>query len=279
MDKFLNEQLERLETETIDFYLVHALNSTLWKNVKEAGIAEFLDQAIRDGRIKHAGFSYHDTEENFKEIADGYDWSFCQIQYNYLDEGFQAGIKGLEYAAKKGLGIIIMEPLRGGKLAANLPEAVQQVFDRANPKRTPAEWALRWVWDYPEVSLLLSGMNTMEQVVENIEIARSAAEESFTWEDFSVIKEVRNIYRKRIKVDCTACNYCMPCPSGVNIPGCFTFYNNYHMFGKEEMYHRMLQPEQRASGCIECGECESHCPQSITIIEELKNVTAIFEPA
>jgi len=195
-----------------------------------------------------------------------------------LDEEFQAGKKGLEYAASKGLGLIIMEPLRGGKLAANLPEAVQNVFDSSGSKRTPAEWALRWVWDHQEVSVLLSGMNSMEQVVENIEIAQTATEDSFNSRENQIIEEVRNIYRQRIKVDCTACNYCMPCPTGVNIPGCFTFYNNYSMFGKEEMYHRMLQPEQRASGCIECGQCENHCPQSIAIIGELKNVMAIFEP-
>jgi len=278
MDKYLNEQLERLQTDTIDFYLVHALNSTLWKNVKEAGIAEFLDQAIRDGRIKHAGFSYHDKEENFNEIADGYDWSFLQIQYNYMDEEFQAGRKGLEYAAQKGLGIVVMEPLRGGKLAVNLPEDVQTVFNRAAIKSTPAEWALRWVWDHQEVSLLLSGMNSMDQVKENIKIAQTATENTFTCPERQVIEDVKNVFRQRVKVNCTECGYCMPCPSGVNIPGCFSFYNNYHVFGREEMY-RMLQPEQRASNCIECGQCETNCPQSIEIIEELKNVRAIFEPA
>jgi len=278
MDRYLNEQLERLQTDTIDFYLVHALNSSLWKNVKEAGIAEFLDQAILDGRIKHAGFSYHDKEENFNEIADGYDWSFCQIQYNYMDEEFQAGRKGLEYAAQKGLGIIVMEPLRGGKLAVNLPEEVQTVFNHSAIKRTPAEWALRWVWDHQEVSLLLSGMNSMDQVVENIKIAQTTTENSFTGTEKQVIEDVRNVFRQRVKVNCTECGYCMPCPSGVNIPGCFSFYNNYHVFGREEMY-RMLQPGQRASACIECGQCEINCPQSIEIIEELKNVRAIFEPA
>ena len=278
MDKYLNEQLERLETDTIDFYLVHALNSTLWKNVKDAGIAEFLDRAIRDGRIKHAGFSYHDKEENFNEIADAYDWSFCQIQYNYMDEEFQAGRKGLEYAAQKGLGIIIMEPLRGGKLAVNLPEEVQTVFNGAEIKWTPADWALRWIWDHQEVSLLLSGMNSMDQVKENITVAQTARENSFTGTEKQVIEDVRNVFRQRVKVNCTECGYCMPCPSGVNIPGCFSFYNNYHVFGREEMY-RMLQPGQRASACIECGQCEINCPQSIEIIEELKNVRAIFEPA
>lgn len=276
MDKFLNEQLERLQTDSIDFYLVHGLNISFWKNVKENGIVEFLDQAIRDGRIKHAGFSYHEKQEYFNEIVDRYDWSFCQIQYNYLDEEFQAGRKGLDYAAEKGLGLTIMEPLRGGKLAVNLPDAVQAVFDQADIKRTPAEWALRWIWNHPEVSVILSGMNNMEQVVENVEIAQTAFENTFTAEEDEVIKQVEHIFRQRTKVNCTACGYCMPCPAGVNIPGCFSFYNNYYMFGHEESY-RMLPPNQRASNCIECGECETHCPQSIAIPQELKEVMAIFE--
>jgi len=276
MDKFLNEQLERLETDSIDFYLVHGLNISSWKNVRENGIVEFLDKAIRDGRIKYAGFSYHEKQEYFNEIVDGYDWSFCQIQYNYLDEEFQAGRKGLDYAAEKGLGLTIMEPLRGGKLAVNLPAAVQAVFDQSDIKRTPAEWALRWIWNHPEVSVILSGMNNMEQVVENIEIAQTAFENSFTVEENEVINQVEHIFRQRTKVNCTACGYCMPCPAGVNIPECFSFYNNYYMFGREESY-RMLPPKQRASNCIECGECETHCPQSISIPQELKEVMAIFE--
>jgi hypothetical protein len=277
MDRILNEQLQRLQTDTIDFYLVHALNSTSWKNLKELGIGEFLDQAIHDGRIKYAGFSFHDKQETFNEIIDWYDWSFCQIQYNYLDEEFQAGRKGLNYAAQKGLGLTIMEPLRGGKLATNLPTDVQTVFDNADGERTPAEWALRWVWNHPEVSLLLSGMNNMEQVVENIKIAQNADVNSFNDEENEVIEKAKNVFRQRIKVNCTGCGYCMPCPAGVNIPGCFTYYNNYHMFGREDMY-RLLQPGQSASNCIECGECETHCPQSIAIREELKGVRAIFEP-
>jgi uncharacterized protein len=278
MDRILNEQLQRLQTDYIDFYLVHALNSTSWKKLKELGIGEFLDQAISDGRIKYAGFSFHDKQETFHEIVDWYDWSFCQIQYNYLDEEFQAGKKGLTYAAQKGLGLTIMEPLRGGKLATNLPTTVQDVFNNADNVRTPAEWALRWVWNHPDVSLLLSGMNSMEQVVENIKIAQNAEVNSFTEKENEVIEQAKNVFKQRVKVNCTGCGYCMPCSSGVNIPGCFTFYNNYHMFGQEEMYLRLLQPGQRASNCIECGECETHCPQSIAIREELKGVRAIFEP-
>ena len=278
MDKFLNEQLQRLQTGTIDFYLVHALNGQIWKSLMEAGITEFLDQAIRDGRIRYAGFSYHDKEENFNEIVDSYNWSFCQIQYNYMDEEFQAGRKGLNYAYQKGLGLTIMEPLRGGKLAVNLPEAVQLAFNNAEIYRNPADLALRWVWNQPEVSVILSGMNSMQQLIENIETANNASVNSFMPFEIELIEKVKGIFNNRVKVNCTSCEYCMPCPSGVNIPGCFTFYNNYYIFGREEAY-RMLSPNQRASNCIECGECETHCPQGIAIRKELKNVAAIFEQA
>jgi predicted aldo/keto reductase-like oxidoreductase len=248
------------------------------EKVKEAGIADFLDQAIKDGRIKHAGFSYHEKQEYFNNIVDSYDWSFCQIQYNYMDEEFQAGRKGLDYAAQKGLGITIMEPLRGGKLAVNLPPEVQNLFDQAEIKRTPAEWALRWVWNHPEVSVLLSGMNSMEQVVENTRVGKSAVENSFTEKEKSIIESAKNIFKQRIKVNCTACGYCMPCPEGVNIPECFSLYNNYHMYGREETYNLFFPLKQRASNCIECNQCETLCPQSIMISQELKNVKAVFEP-
>ena len=277
MDRILNEQLERLETDHIDFYLVHALNKSLWKHVKDAGIARFLEQALSDGRIRYAGFSYHDEPENFNRIVDGFDWSFCQIQYNYMDEEFQAGRSGLEYTAKRGLGITIMEPLRGGKLAQNIPESVQTVFSRSGKNRTPAEWALSWIWNHPEVSLLISGMNSMDQVTDNIKSAGKATEGSFSDSDNFVIDKVKIIYRQRIKVDCTACGYCMPCPSGVDIPGCFDYYNNFHMYGKEDNY-RFLKAGQRASDCTECGSCEDHCPQSLPIPELLKDVVAVFEP-
>lgn len=276
MDKYLNEQLERLQTDYIDFYLVHSLNKGVWENLKALGISDFLDSAIKDGRIKYAGFSFHDKHEYFNEIIDYYDWSFCQIQLNYLDEEFQAGIEGLEYASGKGLGVTIMEPLRGGKLAFGIPKEVQNVFDKSNIRRTPAEWALRWVWNHPEVSVLLSGMNAMEQIDENIKIAADSKENSLTEKEIATINEAKNTFKARIKVNCTACSYCMPCPAGVNIPGCFSLYNNYHVFGREDNY-RMLQPKQKASSCVECGKCETHCPQGLQIRKELKNVAALFE--
>ncbi|TGE33119.1 aldo/keto reductase [Desulfosporosinus sp. Sb-LF] len=277
MDRYLNEQLERLETDFIDFYLVHSINSRVWSTLKEIGIVEFLDQAIKDGRIGHAGFSFHDKIDLFKEVVDYYDWSFCQIQYNYLDEKFQAGKEGLDYAAQKGLGISIMEPIRGGKLAGNLPEDVQNAFEQADVKRTPVDWALRWVWNHSEVSVVLSGMNTMDQVTENLKSANEAEANSLSAKDVDVIEQVKAIFKEKIKVNCTACGYCMPCPMGVNIPSCFAMYNNHHMFGKEEAYNVWLTPQQKASNCEECGKCETHCPQGIQIPQELKNVKAVLE--
>jgi len=281
MDKYLKEQMERLETDVIDFYLVHSLNKSLWPGLKEAGINEFLDQAIKDGRIKYAGFSFHDEIGLFKEIVDSYDWSFCQIQYNYVDENYQAGKEGLLYAAQKGLGIAIMEPLRGGNLV-NLPEAAKVIIDRADLKRTPAEWALRWVWNHPEVSVVLSGMTTMNHVVENIRVAREAWANSLSAKELEIINKVKRIFKARIKVDCTGCSYCMPCPSGINIPGCFSTYNDYWVFdatpSARHIYYILTKlGASPASKCVECGQCESHCPQHIAIRKELKNVKKLFE--
>ncbi|AJQ28043.1 aldo/keto reductase [Pelosinus fermentans] len=287
MDKYLNEQLKRLETDTIDFYLVHSLSASTWPSLKEAGISEFLDQAIQDGRIKHAGFSFHERVGLFKEIVDYYDWSFCQIQYNYLDENYQAGKEGLEYAAKKGLGIAIMEPLRGGKIAENLPDDALSFFDQADQKRTPVEWALRWVWNHPEVSIALSGMSTMEHVTENLKIARDAHANSLTEKEINIINQVKSIFKERIKVNCTACAYCMPCPAGVNIPGCFTILNDNFIFGDSPavrerhkfLYNFRIDSAAHASNCIECGKCESHCPQNISIRKELHTIKELFESA
>jgi predicted aldo/keto reductase-like oxidoreductase len=283
MDKYLNEQLERLETDYIDFYLAHSLNVPTWRMIKEAGFGDFLDQAIKDGRIKHAGFSFHDKLDLFFEIVDYYDWEFCQIQYNYMDEDFQAGTEGLKYAAKKGLGIAIMEPLRGGKLTNNLPEEVIRTFNTADIKRSPAEWALRWVLNHSEVAVALSGMSTFEQVEENLEIAKSAQANTMTEKEAEIIEQVRTEFKERIKVNCTACGYCMPCPAKVNISGCFSHYNDFFVFGDPKTndptksQYFTLGPKQKASNCIECGKCEEHCPQNILIRQELKKVKELFE--
>ncbi len=281
MDKYLNEQLERLQTDHIDFYLVHALSEKYWSNLKELGIFEFLNEALADGRIKYAGFSFHDNVKLFKEIVDAYDWTFCQIQYNYLDEEYQAGREGLQYAAERGLGIIIMEPLRGGKLANNIPDSVQAVWDRAKVKRTPVEWALRYLWDYPEIGIVLSGMSEMEHIKENIRIASEAYAETLTGEEKLLIDEVNRIYKSKMQVNCTTCKYCMPCPVGVNIPGMFNFLNNAFIFNNVETekkrYNTLVKEEQRASNCVECGKCEEVCPQHIPIRDMLKKVVGTFE--
>lgn len=275
MDKYLNEQLKRLNTDYIDFYLVHSINRYTWHILKKAGIDEFLNQAIKDGRIKYAGFSFHDKLDLFKEVVDYYDWSFCQIQYNYLDENYQAGTEGLEYAAQRGLGITIMEPLRGGKLA-DVSNEVKDVFSKYPEKRSPAEWALRWVWNHEEVSVVLSGMNQMEQVLENIKIAGEAKANTFKRDELDIITKAKKIFEEKIKVNCTACEYCMPCPNGVAIPQNFNCYNAYYMFEGANLYN-WIDEEQKASKCIECGKCEEHCPQGIKIIDELKNVAELFE--
>ena len=282
MDRFLDEQLERLQTDHIDFYLLHSLGLRTWTNLKAIGFADFLDKALQAGKIKHAGFSFHDRFGVFKEIVDAYDWSFCQIQYNYLDEEYQAGTAGLQYAASKGLGVVVMEPLRGGKLAANLPQPVLDILAGADGQRTPAEWGLRWVWNHPEVSVVLSGMSTMAQVAENITIAAAAQPASLSVPELDALNQVKRFFHEKTKVNCTACGYCMPCPHGVNIPSCFSMYNDYSIFGEsierlKFLYNFRLGEEGKASRCVQCGLCESHCPQGIAIRVELNALKALVE--
>lgn len=280
MDKFLNMQLERLQTNYIDNYLIHSLNKDLWQSVKQHGVTDFLDQAIKDGRIKNAGFSYHDIGSDiFKEIVDAYDWTFCQIQYNYLDEDYQAGKEGLKYAASKGMGVIIMEPLRGGSLATQLPNEAIETFKKENAERKPVDWALRWLLNQPEVSVVLSGMSTLEQVAENLATARDAAIGSLSNGEVETLEKVKTILKNKVKVGCTACGYCMPCPVGVDIPQNFKYLNDYHRFEDMQtkmhtkiMYTRLLSEKQKGSACVECGKCEEHCPQGIPIREKLKEV-------
>ncbi len=284
MDKYLNEQLERLETDHIDFYMVHGINQTYWENLKELGFDEFLDKAIADGRIKHAGFSFHHRIELFKEVVDYYDWSFCLIQYNYLDRDYQAGKEGLEYAHSKGLGVAVMEPLRGGQLAVIIPEEVKKVFDSSDVKRSPAEWALRWVWNHPEVSVVLSGMGTMEQIKENLKVAEEALPNSLTDTELKITDQAKSIFDNKFKINCTGCGYCLPCPNGVSIPENFAKYNDYFLFGSPEtkevyLFHYMglIMENERADSCTECGICEEHCPQNIPIIQELKKVKELYK--
>ena len=281
MDEVLDGQLERLQTDCIDFYLVHTINKMLWPKAMELDVLDFLEKAKKAGKINHIGFSYHDNQEYFKEVVDAYDWDFCQIQYNYLDVDFQAGRMGLEYAAAKDIGVIIMEPLRGGSLVNHLPTEILDIFAEAENKMTPAEWALRWLWNDENVGLVLSGMSTMEQVEENVEVASKALPSSLSDKELSIIDRAQEVFKGKLKVNCTKCRYCMPCPVGVNIPENFTFYNNLHLTGdvmhSSMMYKMSLSQEEKASTCVECGKCEEHCPQEIKIIDELKNVVATFE--
>jgi len=231
-DRLLNEQLERLQTEQIDFYLLHALNKKSWDKVHGLDVLPWAEKAIADGRIAHLGFSFHDDYPVFEEIIDAYDhWDFCQIQYNYMDTNVQAGRKGLHYAASKGLAVVIMEPIRGGRLVSP-PAPVQTLWDTAPHQRTPADWALQWVWNQPEVTLLLSGMSTMQHVIENVASADASGVGTMTEDELAVIQKVREKYQELIAIPCTQCEYCLPCPEGVNIPRVFDVYNDGIMYDK-----------------------------------------------
>ena len=269
-DKYLNEQLEKLQIDHIDFYLLHTLNGKLWPQVRDLDVLDWAEKAIADGRIGHLGFSFHDGYEVFKEIVDAYDWTLCQIQYNYMDIESQAGTKGLQYAASRSLPVVIMLPLLGGRLVGP-PEPIQQIWDSAPVKRTPADWGLQWLWNQPEVSVVLSGMSTMRQVEENIASADASGVGTLTEAELALFDQVRKKYRELCPIPCTKCRYCMPCPSGVDIPGNLGVYNEGAMYGKPDLARRELYawiPEKaRADVCIQCGECEPKCPQSIPISE------------
>jgi uncharacterized protein len=275
-DRFLDEQLQRLQTSYLDLYLLHGLNEKTWESSKSLNVLAFLDRAQKDGRVRRVAFSFHDTVSIFKSIIDSYDWTMCQIQYNYLDQQYQAGTEGLMYAASRGIAVVVMEPLRGGKLA-KVPPEIERLFGVSTKRRTPAEWALRWVWNHPEVSTVLSGMGSFDQVRENIAFAEEGRANSLSAEDLAFIDGVREAYRDLLQVDCSGCAYCMPCPSGVNIPTNFSLYNDTVTFKDPTgvmVYNAFMPPEQWASACIECAECEEKCPQHIPIREELKKVHA-----
>jgi predicted aldo/keto reductase-like oxidoreductase len=277
MDRFLDLQLERLKTDHIDFYLVHGITGEAWDRLVGLGVIEFLDKARADGRIRFPAFSYHGQAADFPRIIDAYDWAFTQIQYNYMDVDYQAGLAGLRYAADKGVGVVVMEPLKGGKLAANLPADILSIFDGAATKRTPAEWALRYVWNEPGVSLALSGMSTMEQVVENIEIAGRAAAGSLTDEEVALFVEARTAMAARIKADCTACRYCQPCPAGVEIPRVLASLNAATVWDDANQWlSGYSQVQGGASLCTECGQCEGMCPQDLPIRDHMKEAAALF---
>ncbi|MCR4740004.1 MAG: aldo/keto reductase [Lachnospiraceae bacterium] len=284
MDKYFSEQLERLKTDYIDYYLMHMLpDRATWDSLVKRGALEWLLNLKSEGKIRNIGFSYHGSSEGFIDILNAYDWDFCQIQYNYMDENSQAGRRGLLAAAQKGIPVIIMEPLRGGRLANDLPKEAMKVINESDRGYSPAEWSFRWLWDQKEVSVVLSGMNTMEMLDENIRIASEAAPGSLTQEDHETIEKIRKGFEGKIKIPCTGCAYCMPCPRGVDIPGCFRSYNvsytdNYFNGFREFFMNIGMKKEPSVpSKCIECGKCETHCPQGIKIRDELKNVKKRFE--
>ncbi len=282
MDRILAGQLERLQTDSIDCYLMHGLGATAWSKLVDLGALEFMDAAKADGRIRYAGFSYHDDPPLFVPIVDAYDWDFCQIQYNYMDVDYQAGRAGLGYAAEHGLGVVVMEPLKGGRLAGRTPAAVQALWDSAPVTRSPVQWALRFVWDDPRVSLLLSGMSTMEHVVENVEIAGRAVAGSLSPAEHALIEQVREAYQARTAVDCTECRYCLPCPEGITIPLILSCVNNAALF--DDLAAEMAAYKfglgaghtAPASACTECGQCEEACPQKIKVPEELAKAAQLL---
>jgi len=281
MDYYLEKQLERLQTDHIDYYLIHSLTKDRWDRVNSRNVQDFLDCAKSDGRIRFAGFSFHDELPLFKEIVDSYDWDFCQIQYNYMDENYQAGKEGLDYAADKGLGIIVMEPLRGGHLAGKMPKDLENIWQEHDGNVSPAGWGLRWVWNHEAVTVVLSGMSDFEQVKDNIANAEKGTPGNMSEKDLQMISRVRSIFRERMRVPCTNCRYCMPCPAGVNIPECFNRLNIAYMFEDPEFakatYKVFTGQNGKASLCVECGQCEEVCPQYIAIRDNLKEVVEKFE--
>ncbi len=285
-EKIFSEQLSRLRTDHIDYYLIHNISKPeSWGKLKAIGIEEWIAAKKQNGQIGQIGFSFHGSQDEYMQLLDAYDWDFVQIQYNYMDENYQAGRAGVEKAAQKGLPVIVMEPLLGGKLATGLPREVDKIFKAANPERSAVSWAMSWLLDQSAVTVVLSGMNAMEQLDENIAIADLSEPGMLSAQEAAVFEPVAEAFKRHYKVDCTGCNYCMPCPSGVNIPGCFSAYNARYAMG----YYAGMQMYVLNSGmsnkkgsnarsCTKCGACEKKCPQHIRIIAELEAVAKKMEP-
>ena len=284
MERLFQEQLRRLRTDYVDYYLMHMLNDAdTWQRLLDMGIGDWIEEKKHIGAIRQIGFSYHGNSDVFCKIIDAYDWDFCQIQYNYLDEHSQAGRKGLHHAHAKGIPVIIMEPLRGGKLVNNLPAEAEAVFRQHSVQHTPAQWAFRWLYDQPEVTVVLSGMNTLEMVRDNVRTASETQVGSLTREDHAMLTQVVAAIQNKMKVGCTGCGYCMPCPKGVDIPGTFAAWNRYYSeskfsgFREYMMCTALRKNTASASQCIGCGKCEKHCPQEIKIRDMLKQAEKDLE--
>ena len=284
MERMFREQLSRLQTDYIDYYLMHMLTDVkTWEKLKEMGIVQWLKEKQASGQIRQVGFSYHGNTDMFCKLVDTYDWDLCQIQYNYMDEHSQAGRKGLQYAHSKGIPVIIMEPLRGGKLVNLLPQSARDIFAAHSSRYSPAQWALRWLWDQKEVTCVLSGMNSVEMVQENTATASQSSVGELTDNDQEMLRKVVAAINSKMKVGCTGCGYCVPCPKGVDIPGTFAAYNHYYTEGwfsgmKEYFMCTALRKNSTAaSNCIGCGKCEKHCPQGIAIRKELQSAKKVLE--
>ena len=288
MEIILDEQLNRLQIDCIDYYLVHSVDLKAMNRLIKRDLIKFLDKAKSEGKIKHTGFSYHGPKEELPNVIDAYDWDAVMVQYNYFDENVQAGVEGIEYAASKGLGVFVMEPLKGGLLAGKMPDEVERVFRNADPNKSNADWALEWVLNNPNVTCILSGMNAMEQLDDNLAVASKASPLSMSFEEMETIELAKRIMRNSLKINCSTCGYCMPCPQGVNIPECMKIYNEKYLFGHKGFVNQSLLDyyqyvggvmgsEGNAGKCNACGKCLRKCPQKLDIISELKMVKKEFE--
>jgi len=281
MDRYLQEQIDRLQTEKIDFYLLHSIKEDYWKKLESLGVLEFLDDAVSQGKIDYTGFSFHGELELFFDVIDSYNWDMCQVQYNLVDQNYQAGREGIRYASNNNVGVVIMEPLRGGTLVRNVPPEIQEIWDESPVKRDPVSWALKYLWDHEEIDVVLSGMNSCNDLKQNLDIASEGYPNTLMPEEKEIIREVQFEYKQRKEVDCTQCGYCVPCPSGVDIPANLLQLNNAYMFQDIENaqmnYYMVIKEEERAANCTECGECEKICPQMVPIQKALKDVRKKFE--
>ena len=288
MEKILDEQLERLQRDSIDYYLIHAVDLKAMNRLMKRDLIKFLDKAKRDGKIRHTGFSYHGPKEEFSQAIDSYDWDVVMVQYNYFDENVQASVEGIEYAASKGMGIFVMEPLKGGILAGKMPKDAEEIFKKANSNKSTAQWALEWVLNNRNVTCVLSGMNDLSQLDENLEVAHNTAPMSMSFEDLETVELVKRVMRNSLRINCSTCGYCMPCPQGVNIPECLKIYNEKYLFGHKGLinpafmdYYQYVGGIMGNSGnagkCNGCGKCLRKCPQKLDIVSELKKVKKEFE--